>query len=238
MNTQNLILGIVLLGVGTFLGFKCIEAIKQNNSYIATNGLSDRHVVSDEAKWTIKITTEANAVKDAQEKMQKDQEVVLKFLKDGGFSNDEVVETTSEVSDKLRYIYENTAVDKTLRFEIENKIIVKTRDMQKLKATRTKLSDLLSKDIRITDEVQYFYRDFDKLRIEMIKEAAKDSENRAKVIAESLGTKISGVRNLSTGSFSISAEDSSATSTYEWEGERSLNKRIRLVVHGSFNLEH
>ena len=71
----------------------------------------------------------------------------------------------------------------------------------------------------------------------MLQEAAKDSETRAQKIAETFGAKIIGLRNFTSGKFSISAEDAAVTSDNEWYEEYSLNKRLRVVVTGTFNLQ-
>ena len=66
MNVQNLTTSIIALGLFAFIGYEGINTIKNSSSYITTNGVSVRHVVSDSATWRITVTTEANSVKEAQ----------------------------------------------------------------------------------------------------------------------------------------------------------------------------
>ena len=237
MNIQNLATSVVALGLIAFISYEGIDLVRTNGSYIATNGVSVRHVVSDSAVWRITVTTEANSVKEAQEKIKKDKPAVLKFLKDEGFSEGEISATNSDIEDKFRYA-SSEAMEKKLRFEINDVIIIKTQNLDQIKKSRPKLNELMEQDIRLSNDVKYYYKDIDKLRVEMVNEAAKDSENRAKNIAGSVGSKIKGLRSLSCGSFSIVSDDSSITSDHDWsEGADSIDKRVRVVVHGTFNLK-
>ena len=72
----------------------------------------------------------------------------------------------------------------------------------------------------------------------MIKEATLDSQERAQNVAETLGAKITGLRNLSTGRFAIYAEDVAVTQEWAdgWKEEASKKKRIRIIVTGTYNL--
>ena len=93
--------------------------------------------------------------------------------------------------------------------------------------------------IDIENNFRYFYKDIAKLRIDMIKEATLDSENRANNIAETLNKQVTGLRHLHTGRFAIYAEDVSVTQDYasEWTEEKSKKKRIRIIVTGTYNLK-
>ena len=236
MNTQNIAIGaIIAAAIGT-VGYKGIAVIKEQSSYITTNGLSDRHVISDSAVCDLKIITEGETVKDAQAKMKKDYETVTQFLKKEGITPEEIADTDSEIEDKYRWGSDNK--EKIARYEMITTITIKTQRVEKIRDVRAKLTELTGQSIQITNNTRYYYKNFDKLRIEMMKEAAKDSENRAKNVAESVVAKISGMRSMSSGRFSVSPEDSNYTSNDTWAEEHSLKKRIRVIVNGTFNLKH
>lgn len=117
------------------------------------------------------------------------------------------------------------------------RICIKTNEMNKIKMIRGKLASLHEQNIDVSDNIKYIYTKINKLRIDMLQEAAKDSEKRAFKIADALGAKITGLRNFASGKFSMTAEDQSITSDNEWHEEKSINKRIRVVVTSSFNLK-
>ncbi len=236
MNIQNMITGLLAVAIIGGVGLKTLNVIEKNNSYISVKGLSDRNVVADCAMWKITVVTEANTIKEAQEKMNKDMDIVTKFLKTEGIMDTEVTDTYSKTRDKFYYGCERDNT-RTKRFDLKGKIKIRTNDINKVRAIKSKFSQLQEQGININDEVKYVYTKIDQLRIEMLQEAAKDSETRAQKIAETFGAKIIGLRNFTSGKFSISAEDAAVTSDNEWYEEYSLNKRLRVVVTGTFNLQ-
>ncbi len=238
MNIQNLVIGTVAIAVVGFIGHKGIETIKQNNSYITTNGLSDRYVVSDSAIWTLQIAAEGKNIKEAQEKMKADTDTVLKFLKKEGIKDEEITNQTPKIED--RYRWGSGSNEKSLpRFRVFNMITIKTQRLEQAEKAQEKTTELLENNIDIENNFRYFYKDIAKLRIDMIKEATLDSENRANNIAETLNKQVTGLRHLHTGRFAIYAEDVSITQDYasEWTEEKSKKKRIRIIVTGTYNLK-
>ncbi|MDR1390749.1 MAG: hypothetical protein LBI95_00005, partial [Holosporales bacterium] len=79
-----------------------------------------------------------------------------------------------------------------------------------------------------------FYKDFEKIKIEMLEEATLDSRIKAEHIAESVGSQVLSVHSLNTGVFELTPEDSSATTNETWNERLSWRKKIRVVVHGAF----
>lgn len=231
LKISTAIFGIISLSVILCYG---IGIFKYYNSYIETNGVSIRHVVSDEAIWNLKIITEADTTKEALNKLQSDKKLVLEFLKDSGFNQNEISEEPTTIEDNFRY-----SVDKNkARFSVTGAFCIQSQNLEAIKNSTIKVSKLMENNIRPESKIRYLYKNMDKLRIDMIKEATKDSKNRAEKIADSLDAKIIGIRNISTGRFSIFSEDASVLSENDWnEGEDSIKKRVKVVVHGAFNLK-
>ncbi|MDR2075300.1 MAG: SIMPL domain-containing protein [Holosporales bacterium] len=230
---------IYLLGIAAFLfiGYKAVEVVDKSKFYISTNGLSDKIVKADYAKWSISIVDETNSLKDTQEKRKSDKKIVVDFLKKCGFKESEISEGGVRIEDQLRWSSEGEKNSKK-KYSITDYFFVQTPNVDLVEKSATKISQLMDQNIRIeNNRVKYLYKDFEKLRIEMIEEAAKDSRNRADHIAKTSKRKIIGMRNFSTGRFSILAEDTSAESDRGWESESSIIKRVRVIVSASYDIE-
>ena len=229
-------MGSIAIIAVSAIGYKGIETQKQNRSYITTNGLSDRYVVSDSIIWKLRVEAEADNIKEAQERVNKNTEIVLKFLKSEGIKEEEITSKDPHMCDR----YRNTESNKNgiPRFEALNIIVIRTKRLEQVEKAKDKTIELLGKGINIYNELQYSISDIAKLKIEMIQEATLDSENRAKIIAKTLGTKITGPRNLSTGRFNILPADLVLSSDYCYDGdeESSRTKRIRVIVTGTYNM--
>ena len=235
MNNQNLIVGLIAVAVFGAIGYYGIDAIKNKDAYITTNGISERNVEADKATWTIKLNTSANDVKEASSKIKEDIATTLKFLNEAGITSDEICDTDFEINDKHRW-GDHKKDDISQRYYVDVEIVVRTCQIDTVKKLRPKLDELISKGLQISSDIRYFYSQLAKLRIDMINEATKDSENRAKSIAKILGVKIKGLQHLSTGKFSISRQDSATSEVNDYYEEHSPNKKVRVVVNGTFNI--
>lgn len=213
-----------------------ISAIKTRDSFISTNGLSTRIVESDLAQMRITISNETNNVKEIQYKRQQDIKTVMEFLEGKGITKDNVTNTDCSIEDMLRWT--DNIKDKK-KYKISDNIYIKSNNVYLIKEISQILSsEFMENGIVIDINVTYLYKGLDALRIDMIKEATEDSQTRARHIAEASDMTLTGLRNLHTGKFSIAAEDSSATNDSDYtEGQNSINKRVRVVVHGTFNVK-
>ena len=123
MNIQNIVAGALAVAVIGCIGFKALSVIENNNSYITVKGLSDRNVIADCAMWKITVVTEANTIKEAQEKMKKDMDIVTQFLKTEGISDTEIIDTYSKTHDKFYYGGDNENT-RAKRFDLKGKILI------------------------------------------------------------------------------------------------------------------
>lgn len=234
--------GLCLLGVALFgfvnIGYKIVWFLENKNSYISTSGIADRIIKADYAKLNISIINETDSLKEVKEKRKFDRELVKKFLSECGFESQEIKDGPIDVSDCFALSYEKIKDGK--RYKIIDTIIVETKNVDLMEETVSEISGLVDKDIFIDTFLKYSCRDINKLRKEMIKEATKDSMIRAKYIAESSNSKITGLKNSNIGEFSMSPEEHPAAFRrvdYN-NGESSVMKRFRVVVNASFDFKN
>jgi hypothetical protein len=227
---KNIFYTVVTVALSLFI-WKGVQLLHGYNRYISTNGLSLRTVESDSAALTIIISNETDEIAAAQEKRAADKKEVLNFLQAQGFD-------TESISEDAPSIGRNTSgehrIEGTKKYVISDKIVVKTNKVQLVEKSLS-LAPLIDKGLDVTPTVTYHYSGMDKLRVEMVNEAAADSQNRAEQIAKTTNVKISGLRHLSTGSFMVLPEGSTREYSYD-DGQYTLRKVVRVVVHGTFDL--
>jgi len=228
----------ICFGVGVLaslcLGNEIIRGIIEGKNYISTNGLAVQSVESDIAKWNISIVNETDSLKEAQLKRVADKKAVLEFLENNGFDKLETSEDSFEVEDQQR---DSDAKAQKRKYKITDNIVVYTPKAKLVKKVSGSIADLMDKNILISSKISYYYKDIDNLRLKMIEHATKDALERAECVGKTLKSKISALRSLSTGQFSITSEDTAATSERDYtDGEYALNKKIKVVVHATFNI--
>ncbi len=216
-----------------------IKHIKTKDSYISVNGLADRIIKSDEATLSVMFDVEGNKFSDIKTTLSSTSAEVIAFLHKYGFTDEELVSTRDEITDRIAdryYRYNNSSVEKPEnRYSIRRTIVVKTKQVDVARQLSSHLSDLYDKDICVSISEKYSSSDPSKIRLELLSEAINDAKARASKIANASGVKTTGIKSIATGRFSILDADSIAR---EWsDGEDTYLKRYRVVVTVSFNKE-
>jgi hypothetical protein len=240
---KSLKYGIYLFGIIVFgaVGYKGVSVVEKNldraTSYISVNGVSDKFIISDLAKWNIFVTNETDSLKDIQDKRKLDKAAVVNLLLQLGFTDSEIRDGTTSIVNQLKDMKADQGKKK---YVVTDTVAVNSQNVALVEKSISEVSKLIDEGIYAEGSVSYHNKNLDKIRVEMIEEATKDAQNRAENIAKSSNITLLKLKNISTGSFSIFAEDTSPATEYAgWsEGESTARKRIRVVVHATFNVKN
>ena len=86
--------------------------------------------------------------------------------------------------------------------------------------------------------MKYSIKNFDDIKLQLIREAIEDARNRAELISKTSGYKLFKLRNVTTGKFNIINADISSFSDCNWsDGESSYKKRLRLIITATYDKE-
>ena len=88
---------------------------------------------------------------------------------------------------------------------------------------------------RCTQDPQYYYTKLSELKIEMIAQATKDANERAKKIAENAGSTVGSLKNANMGVFQIVAQNSSED--FSWGGSFNTSSK-RKTANITVKLEY
>lgn len=228
-----------VLGIFTLccLGFSGLKLIKAKSSYISVNGLADSVIKSDEATLGLSFKIEGNKLSDIKTNLSNIGSEVLSFLHKYGFTDDEIVSSTDEITDRIadRYNrYNSSNIEKPEnRYSLERTIIVKTNKVDAARQLDSHLGDLYEKDICISISAKYASSNFEKIRLALLNDAVNDAKVRAQKIASAAGVTLNSIQSIATGRFMILDADTMAR---DWSnGEDSFMKRYRVVISASFD---
>lgn len=84
--------------------------------------------------------------------------------------------------------------------------------------------------------LQYFYSDVERLKRELLADAAADARLRAESIASSSGLTVGPIREARAGVFQITEPYSTEVQSYGIYNTSSRKKQIRVTVHAAFEL--
>lgn len=237
------IIGTTIISIG-LLGFGYLRTYySQNTSNLVTvKGLAEKIVRSDLAEMSVKFSNKKfENLEDLYKKRMADKEKVLKFLKDHGVTNEEIVNFSMETSD---YIEETEnklesgiiSTKKNRYFESNDEFSIKTKQLEKVNAVKADIMKLLSENVFVTYDYNYKLTNFIDIKLGMMKEASANARRNAEVFVEPQGLKIDDIVYLHQGEVTIRAEDESEdVSSWNSKKDKSINKKLRLVVRAGFS---
>ncbi|MGH7885795.1 MAG: SIMPL domain-containing protein [Thermodesulfobacteriota bacterium] len=213
---EYFILGLfILLGLSA-LGYfisKSAVLVKSSNRFVTVKGLAEKEVAANIAIWPISFNETANDLIQLYEKINLQKTKVLSFLKDQGFSENEISLETPFIKDLEADVYLDNQ-RKNFRYLAKTTITVHTSKVDKVLESITKITDLIKSGVAISgseyeNNIQYLYTKLNDIKPQMIEEATKNGREVAEKFAKDSGSKLGKIKNASQGIFSIDDRDSS-----------------------------
>ncbi len=205
---------------------------------ISVTGSASKEVISDKAKFSGNISriVKLYNLKDGYSAMASDLKIVNDFLKDQKV--DPATVTISTVSMEQNYDYNNnqpsTEKDYTLRQNIE----VTSNDIEKITALAKSTQTLIDKGVIFSvSPVQYYYNNLPQVRVDLLADAVKDAQARAKKLVESTGKTLGTLKSAASGVVQVLPSNSLEITDYGTYDTSSINKNIMVTVKASFGLK-
>lgn len=224
--------GIIAVGL-SFGGYFSAKQISSAKQLIEVKGLSERIVKSDLCTITIDVENTGETIEDTQKQLQKSVDIILDDLKKINLNRKDVL-ITSNTYDQSGSEYKDGNTVYVKKFLMRKSLKISTSNIDAHKAVEEMLSEWLSKNILVRCDCEYKLSDFNKLKKEMMKEAAQNARDCAQSFVGALGEELGELVYLNQGVISMSASDESEASN-SWYGQtRSAEKKLRLVVRAGF----
>lgn len=235
------ILSIGIFGAGYTIG-KSLYLIKKMNRSVTVKGLAEQDVKSDLGIWEISYREVGNDLQQLDQRLQHDQELVIAFLKQQGFSDDEINRTPLKVEDRLANIYNqsNNQNVNEQRYVVTAGTRIRSNKVDLIQKTLQLTDRLLQQGVPLAFDVSslspnpsYYYMQLDSVRPQMLAEATKSARTIAEQFAKDSQSKIVGIQHASQGVFQIMGRDTSTMSA-DWSSNQnalgSIDKKVRLVT--------
>ena len=254
MNTSKItailcsfIVGLGILGAGYSIG-KGMYLVRKMNRTVTVKGLAEQDVKSDLGLWDINYREVGNDLAQLDQRLQHDQQVVADFLKQQGFTDQEIGRTQLKVEDRLANIYNqnNLQTANEQRYVVTSGTRVRTTNVDFIQKALQKIELLLSQGVPLAFDVSslspnpsYYFTGLDSVRPAMITEATKSARIVAEQFAKDSGSHLGSIQHASQGVFQIMGRDTSTMNT-DWSSNEnalgSVNKKIRLVTTIDYQL--
>jgi hypothetical protein len=237
-----ILISLGILGAGICIG-KGFSVVKRMGRTITVKGLAERDVKSDLGIWEIDYREVGNNLTDLNQRIQHDQTQVKEFLKQHGFTDQEVEIQPVKVDDRLATLYSQSTGTPTMtadRYVVTSGLRVRSARVDLIQQVTQLTGNLLQQGIPIAFDSQivtpnpsYYLTKLDAIRPGMLADATRSARLVAEQFAKDSDIQLRGIQRASQGIFQIMSRDTSTMSA-DWNTNQNLlgsvDKKVRLVT--------
>lgn len=210
--------------------------VKQFSSeIISVTGSAEKKIVSDAIAWQVSYSQRDPVLTEAYRRLDENKRQVREYLLKKGIEDSEM--SFSSVQTETLYAKNEKGTDTNTieAYRLTQYVYVRSNDVLKVASVSEQATELITQGVELSSaSPQYFYTGLAGLKIEMLREAAKDAKRRAGEIASSSGNQISVVRSAKMGVFQITPANSYEFSDYGTNDTTSYEKKVTAVVKADF----
>lgn len=233
-------LQLVLLGVILALGmFFAVNAAVSGLSKdkITVTGSAFKIVESDSARLEFEIASRKPNKQLAYAAVKEQLPLVTDYLKSKGLENIEVQASHGYVS--YKYNPNGVTTNEIAFYNLSQPVVVKSDDVKKIKEVSSEIQGLLVEkgvDINIFS-TQYFYSKLGDLKVELLEDATKDAQSRAKAMLKATHNRPGKIEAVQMGVFQITPVDSTNVSDMGVNDTSTIDKKVTAVANVVFRIK-
>ena len=201
-----IVAGLALLG---FFVSKGLTSIANQEQYVTVKGLAERDVLANKVVWPLPYKCVSNDMQTLYDNIEKNRDIVLSFLKEGGITDDEIVISAPAVTDRLAQSYVPDNIK--FRYQAEAVITVISPQVEKVIELMGKQIELMKDGVIISDEysyqTQFEYTALNDIKPAMVEEATRNARAVAQKFAEDSDCKLGNIKQATQGQFSITSDE-------------------------------
>ncbi len=234
MNRSNIISALLFslaIVIAAYLLGNAFMHRNKSEKKISVVGLGKTDFTSDLIVWEGSFSAFDQDIKRAYNRLNRDKEIVEKYLIGKGIDKDEIVFSAVQTTNKTRPIYlenGNYAGEEFLGYELTQNVTVKSKKVETVEKVGREITELLNKGVKFYSySPRYYYTKLEDLKLEMISKATENARNRAEKIAENSGAHLGKLIHAKMGVFQITGQYSDED--YSWGGTFNTSSKEKTA---------
>jgi hypothetical protein len=204
-----LCIGLIALG---YQLAKAVIHIKSLDRTVTVKGLSEREVKADIAIWPITFNEAGNELNAVFSDIERKNALIVSFLKENGFSQEEISISPPGIIDKQAQGYSSSERLK-FRYSGLSTITIYTVNVDHVRKTMKKLVELGKRGIALAGrgyqtQTEFLFTGLNDIKPAMIEEATRNAREVAERFAEDSKSRLGKIKHARQGQFSIRNRDS------------------------------
>ncbi len=234
----QLLLSFIILGIVILLSSLIFAAKIPKNDNITVTGSASKIVKSDSASFKVIIDSRGVERKDAYNKIKTQLPVVLDYLASKGIDKKDIESKAMNGYYTYKQNANGYTTDEKSGYNANVSIVVKSKDVEKIKEIAGDIQNLINKGISLeVEQPEYYYSDLSSIKISLLKEATKDAKQRAKSMLQATGSRVGKVSSVKMGVFQITPPDSTFVSDSGENDTTTIDKKVTAVANVVFKVK-
>lgn len=205
---------------------------------VFVTGSYSQNVVSDSGMLEFELTSREPNKAQSFEVLKKQRPIVINYLKEKGFTTDEITEKTFNCYEVHKINSNGMTTNEIVAYNASQRYSVKSKDVKKIKEVSTDINNLTSKGIDISVyEPSYYYSKLSDLKVKMLEEATKDAKQRASAMLKATHNRVGKIQSVRMGVFQITPIESTNVSDMGINDVSSIEKKITSVANVTFRIK-
>lgn len=230
--TQKIVPAVLVaagLGVGGWFVGQGLESFRQTERYITIKGLAEQDVKSDFAIWTLSFRRAGAQYQDVQKALATDREAVVAFLKQQGFTDQEIERRPLRITDLMAREYGQQEV--ALRYTGEGSVTVRSDRVDAVAKAASSIDPLITDGVQMSQDgpmggaPRYMLRGFNDIKPQLLEAAVTNAREQADKFASDAGATLGELRRANQGTIQILDDDGSDG----FSSGMTIGKRLRVV---------
>jgi hypothetical protein len=214
-----------------------IKGFRQANDSITVTGASTERIRSDAVDWTLEVRQGGASQGDSYKGLLPVVASTTAFLRAQGLTEAEV-QLGSVKSERDDVRDPRTGELRSSVWTSRQPILVASARVEKVAQVARAVAQLIGEGVPLTiNDPAYTYGRLAEKRVDMLAKATRDARARARAIAAEAGGRIGAIVNADTGSFQITAPNSTETGETGSYDTRTIDKDITAVMAVTFRVE-
>ena len=186
-----------------------IRGFKVADRVVTVKGLSEKEVKANHVIWPVSFREMGNDLSQVYDQLEVKQNMVLKYLKDGGLTDEEITIAAPKLRDNLADNYGSQRPP--FRYMITQVLTISSDKVDVVRKLDEAQRDLLKAGVGLTNDYSYMtkysYTGLNEIKPAMIEAATKNAKEAAQKFAMDSGSTLGKIRRANQGIFSITDRD-------------------------------
>lgn len=200
---------------------------------ITATGSASCDFESDLIVWRGSFSAYGMTTKDAYEVIKNDAQVVKEYLLNCGITEDELVFSSVDISQRYRTEYDengNYLRDYPDGYNLYQSLTVTSGDIDKVELVSRDITTLIESGVEFSSySPEYYCTRLDEVKLELIEKATENAKQRIDILAEGSGCRAGKLLSANLGVFQITAKNS-GSGEYSYDGAFDISSRYKTAM--------